>query len=87
VHGSGRDEPGAAGDGLSGNPGQFRIPAEPLPTGGFRLAQENMPGLPDVNQVRDGLSSAPGGGDPGALGGGDPGAAGADLARWGADLA
>jgi 5-formyltetrahydrofolate cyclo-ligase len=50
VHGSGRDEPEAAESGKSGDPSQPRIPAEPLPTGGFRPAQTNMPGLPEVNR-------------------------------------
>ena len=46
-----------------------------------------MPGLPDVNQVRGGLSSAPGARDPGGLEGGSLARRGADLARRGADLA
>jgi 5-formyltetrahydrofolate cyclo-ligase len=50
VHGSGRDEPEAADSGRSGDPSQPRIPAESLPTGGFRPAQRNMPGLPEVNR-------------------------------------
>lgn len=76
MHGSGRDEPGAAGRSLPGQPGRFRIPAEPLPTGDFRPAPENMPGLPDANLPKASLSNLAGGGEPGAAGGGGTGAAG-----------
>jgi 5-formyltetrahydrofolate cyclo-ligase len=81
VHGSGREEPGAAGGDLSGEPGQFRIRAEPPPSGDIRQAQGNMPGLADVNTADSGLSSGAGGGQLGGGGASGPGEAGELAAR------
>jgi 5-formyltetrahydrofolate cyclo-ligase len=64
VHGSGRDEPEAADSGKSGDLSQPKIPAEPLPTGGFRPAQRNMPGLPEVNRPAGGAEETAGASEP-----------------------
>jgi 5-formyltetrahydrofolate cyclo-ligase len=81
VHGSGRDELGAAGGDPSGEPGQFRIPVEPLPAGDFRPARGNMPVPPDLNTADGSLSRGAEGGELGGAGPSGPAGAGELAAR------